>query len=132
MRLKFLLVIQMKSKPIRYQVTRDYKSPYPNPLIFKKGDRVEIGEEFNDDPDWKNWLWCEGPDHKAWVPKQFLKMNGKEGILKRDYDAMELSVNVGEALLIQKIVNGFGMAEKSDGTKGWVPMKNLVRDESEQ
>ncbi len=38
---------------------------------------------------------------------------------------MELSVQVGEELAVYETVNGFVMSEKPDGTKGWVPMKNL-------
>ncbi|MCI0495650.1 hypothetical protein L0Z72_11665 [candidate division KSB1 bacterium] len=121
----------LKTKPLKYRGTREYLSPYPEPLIFQRGDVVEIGKEFQDDPDWKNWLWCEGANHiKAWVPKQFLKINGTKGIFNRDYDAKELSIAVGEELLIHEIVNGFGMAEKPDGAKGWVPMRNVELDES--
>ena len=116
----------MKNKPVKYRVIKEYKSPYPDPLIFKKGDIVETGKEFTEDPDWKNWIWCERADNtKAWVPEQYLEITGKKGTFKKDYNAMELSVTVGEELLIYEIVNGFGMAEKPDGTKGWVPMKNV-------
>jgi len=114
----------MKGKPTKYRVTKEYKSPYPNPLVFQKGDIVEIGEESKDDPEWKNWIWCEGINNiKAWVPKQYLDIRRKKGTFKRDYNAMELSVSVGEELFIHEIVNGFGMAEKPNGKRGWVPMK---------
>jgi len=119
----------MKGKPTKYRVIREYQSPYPDPLIFQKGEVVEIGEEFTDDPAWKNWFWCEGTNNRqAWVPKQYLDTNGGKGTFKKDYNAMELSVAVGEALWVYEIVNGFGMAEKPDGTSGWVPMKNLKLD----
>jgi hypothetical protein len=51
------------------------------------------------------------------------------GVFNRDYDAMELSVQVGEELVVYEIVNGFGMSEKTNGTKGWVPMKNMEIEE---
>ena len=38
---------------------------------------------------------------------------------------MELSIQIGEELAIDEIVNGFGMSEKANGIRGWVPMKNL-------
>jgi hypothetical protein len=44
---------------------------------------------------------------------------------------MELSVVIGETLKVHEIVNGFGMAEKSNGTRGWVPMRNLESKERE-
>lgn len=116
----------MTAKPERYRVVRDYESPYPHPICFLKGELVKVGQEFKEDPDWKNWVWCEGNNKKAWVPKQYIKILGTNGIFERDYDALELSVQVGEKLIVHEIVNGFGLSEKPDGTKGWVPMRNLV------
>ena len=111
---------------MKYQVTTEYKSPYPNPLFFQKGDVVKIGKEFTDDPEWENWVWCESTNNiKAWAPKQYLDIRERKGTFKRDYNAMELSVSVGEELIIHEIVNGFGLAEKSNGRRGWVPMKNM-------
>jgi hypothetical protein len=119
-------------KPQRYHVIRDYQSPYPNPIVFHTGEEVEVGSEFGEDPDWKDWIWCEGEhENKAWVPKQYLKIHANRGIFITDYNAMELSVVIGETLKVHEIVNGFGMAEKSNGTRGWVPMRNLESKERE-
>jgi hypothetical protein len=60
-------------KPAEYQVIEAYKSPYPEPRVFHKGEIVEIGIEYNDNPDWENWLWCESKNGvTAWAPKQYL------------------------------------------------------------
>lgn len=116
------------TKSKRYRVIADYQSPYPDPIIFQKGEKVTVGKEFNDDPEWKDWVWCEGEnDSKAWVPKQYLKIEPDSGIFLTDYNALELSIVVGETLKIHEIVNGFGMAEKSNGERGWVPLRNLER-----
>ncbi len=107
-------------------MTKRYDSPYPDPIVFQKGDGVEIGNEFTDDPDWKNWVWCKGKNGKqAWVPVQYLILQGERGIFRRDYNALELSVSEGERLWVYEEINGFGMAEKADGKKGWVPLRNL-------
>jgi len=88
----------MNDKLKKYQVTKEYKSPYPRPIIFNIGDIVRIGKEFTDDPDWNDWIWCEKTDNiNAWVPKQYLNILEKQGTFKRDYNAMELSVSVGES-----------------------------------
>ena len=87
---------------------------------------MKVGEEFKEDPDWRNWIWCEGKDNKkAWVPRQYIKIDGVTERFTRFYNAMELSVQVGEELLVNEIINGFGMSTKIDGSKGWVPMKNM-------
>ncbi|MBN2601381.1 MAG: hypothetical protein JXR87_05275, partial [Candidatus Marinimicrobia bacterium] len=109
-----------------YHVIKTYQSPYPNPVIFNKGDSVIIGKEFHDIPDWKDWVWCKYKTGcRAWIPKQYLVISGNLGILNRDYNARELSVEPGEIISIFEIINGFGMAEKSDGDKGWVPLNHL-------
>jgi hypothetical protein len=112
--------------PERYRVIRDYRSPYPEPIMFLKGEKVTVGEEYTEDPDWKDWVWCSGQGEKsAWVPKQYLDTEACSGVFKSDYNARELSVQVGETLDVYEIVNGFGMAQKQDGLRGWVPMRYL-------
>ena len=59
------------------------------------------------------------------MPLQYLTISEGKGIFKRDYNALELSVDAGEALTVYEEINGFGMAEKADGSKGWVPLRNL-------
>jgi len=116
----------MTVEPKHYRVIKDYKSPYPYPVVFKKGEKVKVGQEFKEDPDWKNWIWCEGNGNKkAWAPKQYVNIDGTNGIFNKDYSAMELSVQVGEKLVVFEIVNGFGTSEKTNGTRGWVPIKNM-------
>ncbi len=110
-----------------YRVIEAYPSPYPESLFFRRGATVDVGRAFTGDPDWEHWRWCTGPDGvQAWVPENYLEVRGATGVLTRDYDARELSVAVGETVVISEIVNGFGMAEKADGQRGWVPMRNLV------
>lgn len=117
-------------KPEHYKVIKDYKSPYPDPIILRKGEKVKVLQEFKEDPDWENWIWCEGNNgKKAWVPKQYLDFDGRHGILNSDYNAMELSVQTGEILIVFEIVNGFGMSKKPDKTRGWVPMRNMKIEE---
>lgn len=116
-----------------YRVTEAYRSPYPRPIIFHKGEKVRVGREFTEDPDWVDWVWCEGQHgNKAWAPQQYLETEAGTGIFKTGYNALELSVSVGEVLKVYEVVNGFAMAEKSDGKLGWVPLRNLSQIESYQ
>jgi hypothetical protein len=113
-------------KPVYYRVIRDYKSPYPDPIVFQKGEKVKVTKEFKEDPDWKNWIWCVGDNKKeAWAPKQYISIDGTNGVFKKDYNAMELTVQIGERLAVYEIINGFGMSENTNGIKGWVPIKNM-------
>lgn len=112
-----------------FRVIKAYESPYPRASEFPKGSHVKVVKEYQDDPQWPNWFWCVGPDNTAaWVPGQFLQLDGKKGILIRDYNAIELSVQVEEKLQVYEVINGFGWAQNSEGNYGWVPMKHLVQD----
>jgi hypothetical protein len=117
----------MAKKTRYFLVIESYRSPYPSPIIFHAGEQVRIRKEFTEDPEWKNWMWCEGKrGNKSWVPKQYLEMETvSRGVFLTEYNALELSVRSGEVLKVHEIVNGFAMAEKSDGRLGWVPLKNL-------
>jgi hypothetical protein len=113
-------------KPGIYKCNKDYHTPYPESILFIKGERVQIGEEFDEDPDWTGWIRClAGDNREAWIPKSFLKIEGNEGFLLQDYDARELNASVGDLFKIIDIVNGFGQAENKDGERGWVPMNHL-------
>ncbi|HKJ26293.1 MAG TPA: SH3 domain-containing protein [Anaerolineales bacterium] len=109
-----------------FKVIEDYKSPYPEPNVFQAGEKVQVGEKFEDDPEWQDWFWCEGENQqKAWVPKLYLQMDGHVGVFIQDYNALELTLQVGEILTGFEEVNGFCMAENENGQKGWAPLKNL-------
>ena len=118
----------MDNDPEKYIVIKEYISPYPKSIFFFAGEHIKVGKKSDDDPNWKGWIWCEGENsNKAWVPEQFIENKGKEGVLRQDYDALELSVFLGEEVNIYELVNGFGMGEKTDGTKGWIPLQNLEK-----
>jgi hypothetical protein len=109
-----------------FKVIKEYISSYPESILFKKYETVIPGKEYNYNPNWKNWIWCEGQNNnRAWVPKQFLSLKNKHWVLNQNYDALELSVNVGEKLVVHDEINGFVKAEKTNGEIGWVPSENL-------
>jgi hypothetical protein len=125
-----LELVDMSGIPRRYRVIAPYQTSYPDPIPFREGEQVKVGKEFSDDPDWQDWVWCEGEHGDcAWAPKQYLEIRADKGRFITDYNAQELNVLPGETLKIYEIVNGFGMAEKPDGARGWVPMRNLEREE---
>jgi len=116
----------MGSPGKHYQVISDYNTPYPASIIFRNGEKVRVGKEFSDDPDWQDWVWCVGEHgNQAWVPKQYLEIVAGSGVFLTEYDARELSVTVGESITVYEIINGFGMSEKQNGERGWVPLKNM-------
>lgn len=111
-------------------VIKDYETNYPESLSFTRGVKINCGKKFNDDPDWKDWIWCTSERGvAAWVPEQIIQKNGDTAIIIEDYDAKELNITKGEKLTIIKKLNGFAFVENEYGLQGWVPLKNLKYDE---
>ena len=115
----------MSSK--RFQVIKDHQSSFPDPIILKKGDKVAVGREHLEEPDWPNWVECKSPDGKmGWAPKQYLTISDDTGIALRDYSGNELNVRVGEEIIVYKTLNGWAWARNSVGQYGWVPLRNIA------
>ncbi len=117
-----------KSEGEVYQVIKQHKSNYPNPIKLCKGQTVMVGEKYNGNEGWKNWIYCFTIDHSSegWVPEQIIKKQGKQGLILEDYIAKELDVEVGEQLIKCKELNGWYWMKKI-GTleEGWVPIENV-------
>jgi hypothetical protein len=123
----------MTTNPKIYRAVKAYETPYPDPILFHRGEVVQVKEEYKDDPDWVDWVWCEGgEDNHAWVPKQYLQFDDGQWTLSQEYNARELDLAIGEKLVVTYVVNGFGMAEKPGGERGWAPMNHLRLDEGSE
>ena len=101
----------------------DYKSPYTEPLKIQKGEILQIG---NKESEWPGWVWCINKDGmERWVPRNYIKIHGTSGITLQDYDATELTVFIGEELVIEKEESGWVRVSNVEGKKGWVPLENI-------
>ena len=113
-------------EPGHFRCVKAYSTPYPDSILFRVGEVVIAGEEYDQDPSWKGWIRCQGAeDQAAWIPVQYLQIENSQGILLRDFDARELNLKVDEIVMVYDVVNGFGMAENQNGETGWVPLNHL-------
>ena len=52
--------------------------------------------------EWLGWIWCTDSSRKsAWVPRDWVEIEGDSRAMKRDYDAVELSADKGEMLTVE-------------------------------
>jgi len=104
-------------------VISDYKSPYTEPLKIRKGESLQIGKK---ESEWSGWVWCMNKDGmERWVPRNYLEINGSSSIMLQDYEATELTVFIGEELVIEKEESGWGWVYNKEGKKGWIPLENI-------
>ncbi|AZM95684.1 SH3 domain-containing protein [Vreelandella venusta] len=112
----------------KYLVVSSHESEFPNPITFRKGDPLIVGEEYKGTEEWDNWFFCSSPGQEpGWVPGQVIeRLEGSEGRALDDYTARELNVLEGERLTGARVLNGWLWCEKSISKEsGWVPLENL-------
>lgn len=110
----------------KVRVIKNHESTDPDSLTAKAGDILQ-GEE--KPTIWPNWIWCHDKnDVYSWVPKTFLKpIEDKPGYFKvvKDYIAKELTVKIGDELIILSEDCDWAFTRTTTGDEGWVPLENL-------
>ena len=107
------------------RVIANHNRSYETPIVGTAGDAVKVGRRDDDAP---GWIWCEHlvSGLAGWVPEAFLERGNEQvAVLRRDYSAMELSVSVGQTLIIFETVAGWTWCVSTEGDAGWVPTHNL-------
>jgi len=110
----------------RARAVLPYARPYDDPF------RAPAGTAVIPDPSQQTaiegWVWAEDPEGRGgWVPLAWLDRTAEPWRLTRDFDALELSVAVGDVLEIRFAESGFVMAVDAAGRTGWVPDGVLER-----
>ena len=115
----------MEAKQRVCRVILDYQSPYTDPLIFLAGEGLVIGKEKSE---WDGWVWCTNKNEESrWVPEAYVERKGKVGVMHCDYEATELSVSVGEELVMDKEESDWIWCTNQSGQSGWVPADHVER-----
>jgi len=105
------------------KVIKDYKTPFSNPLILKKGYKVQIEEK---ECEWPGWIWSITQDGKSgWIPENYLEIKGYNAELLKDYNATELNATIGEFFLIENEESGWLWVSSENGRSGWIPLENV-------
>jgi hypothetical protein len=106
------------------RVTADYQAPFPNPIRVKTGDVISLDRTV--ETDIPGWVW--GTDRagvSGWVPESYIEPQGENGVMRCDYDAIELTIHVGDILTFHKAESGFYWVSDQAGRQGWVPASHV-------
>jgi hypothetical protein len=105
-------------------VAARYASRYPDPVRFRYGDRVTLGEG---DPAFPGWVRVTDTGGRTgWAPESALERRDESSaIATEDYDATELDVGVGDAVAIHRELAGWYRVSTPDGRRGWIPASAL-------
>jgi len=109
---------------LRVRVIAAYQAPYADPIRATAGEAVTVdGDKKTDIP---GWVWCtDRLGRGGWVPERYLERHGTIGRLRCDYDAIELTIQAGEMLIVHKEESGFFWATDRTGRQGWVPVTHV-------
>ena len=108
-------------------VVEEHISEYPNPIYLKQGDRVSLGEM---DDEFPNWIFVTTESGvQGWAPIQYIDKLSCDpaGILRQDYDALELNTILGEKLSVLFELNSWYRVSRATGEVGWVPVHTVKR-----
>ena len=106
------------------RVIKAYQTPFPDPLIIKAGQKLDLSDRASD---WPGWLWCTTlAGQSGWVPAAYIEPMGQLGLARRDYDATELSAQVGEELTVSYEESDWLWCTNQQGRRGWIPAENVA------
>lgn len=105
---------------MRTRVLQEYRSAYPNPITFEKGDRVHLGAVDNDYPGWVRVTTECG--NEGWAPLRYLeRFDTTVAVATTTYSAQELTAKPGELVEVLKQVDGWVWCINIRGQCGWLP-----------
>jgi uncharacterized protein YgiM (DUF1202 family) len=106
------------------RVIADYQAPYADPIVVDAGDKITV--DSNKKTDWVGWVWCTNrTGASGWVPEIYIERHGDTGRMRYSYNAIEMTIHVGEILTLHKAESGFFWATNQVGQSGWVPSSHL-------
>ncbi|MDF5208417.1 hypothetical protein P3647_24595, partial [Vibrio parahaemolyticus] len=77
-----------------------------------------------------NWIFITSREGlQGWAPVQYIeKIEGiSEGVLRYDYDNVELNTVIGEKLSVLFELKEWYRVSRSTGEIGWVPVRSVQR-----
>ncbi|MGI0115870.1 SH3 domain-containing protein [Zooshikella sp. RANM57] len=106
---------------MKVQVIKTHISNYPNPIKFKCGESLLLGEIDTEYPNWIKVTTTEG--NTGWAPLQYISVSSQpgSGVSTADYDANELNTHLGEKLDVIYELNKWFRVKNSQNVVGWVP-----------
>ena len=111
-----------------FELSKGHKRSYDDPMQVKQGEVMRVTKrELWDDR--YPWLWCvTASDKEGWMPESFVEINGEQGTALRDYNAIELTVAIGDNLTIMDEVGGWYWVQLPRRENGWVPVEYVAAD----
>jgi hypothetical protein len=114
----------MNTPPHKMRVTESRPRDHVRNLSVHAGDMVGVGHRNQQFPEMR---WCT-PErgYSGWVAESYFEYTSDtEAVVKRDYDASQLTVFEDEELEVLDEVGDWLLCRNASGIQGWVPRRIL-------
>lgn len=109
----------------RYRVKIEWKATYQDPIVLERGGEVWLTGK-SDHWDSHLWVWAINQSGKeGWIPSTLVRADADKHYANAAFSAMELTCAVGDDLLAIDETHGWILCAAINGSKGWVPARNL-------
>ena len=109
-----------------FRVIKGHSPSDPDGLQGEAGERLGYERRETKYP---GWVWCrDAQGRESWTPEAWLRFEGDEAILLRDYTAREITLTAGDRVTIELEQNEWAMVVREDGERGWAPLACLEPD----
>ncbi|MCL6458939.1 MAG: hypothetical protein K6T85_13110 [Gorillibacterium sp.] len=104
------------------EIIKPHIGENPDPIILKQGEKIHITKEGE-----HGWVWGVNETGKeSWVPRNYLHIVDSLGTAIEDYNAFELTVQLGDIVTILCEESGWFHCINANNLMGWVPNESVV------
>lgn len=108
---------------MKVEVIKKHQTNYPNPVSFKVGDKLTIGER---DTEYKGWVKVTtSSGNFGWAPESYINLQSIPALATKNYTAKELNTEQGETLEFILSLNEWSWVKNSSREYGWVPNETI-------
>lgn len=109
-----------------WKVIKAYTRSRENPVAGQAGDLLETDKRDDYDGKGNIWIWCKDKEgREGWIAEDVLEPEGNKARLKKDFNALELSIQTGERLEGIEELACWLLAKNDQGQIGWVPLNHV-------
>ncbi|MFZ1948321.1 MAG: methyltransferase domain-containing protein [bacterium] len=104
---------------MRYRAKKQHTPDCGMPVVAAEGQRLVFERR---PTEYRGWIWCRSESGGAgWIPEAWVRIEGEQCTLLRDYNAAELPLAVGEEVTGALRESGWAWVRNARGDCGWVP-----------
>src|SRR5262249_54800558 len=115
---------RVTQQPRTCLVILEYQAVYSDPISLNAGETFKLSEKvdyWNGNSAWE-WIWSTDQRRKSgWVPRNCIDFNAGEttGVARYNYAATELTVAIGDELVVGREESGWLWCTNQQGRSGW-------------